>query len=459
MIRVRVAVEAPQAAVNCEDARPRLSALLGGPIGLTDWALLEAHLKHCAECRQAEAHLRQLVAASRPVTRPRAVLASLRKAMELARIGVTGSTALVVRRRALLTAAVRDLTPRAIGGVMRAVGLAVGHSADLMARIRASLATVHELAARTIASGLQAFGIGITHVIAEVAHLRASLAISLRSSVAAVANALGAVRLSITRSVKRTIRFRPSVQAVGVVLALAVTLSALQRTDGPEQLAKPAAHPRPGPGPTRLESAQVESVQLEPTRLEPAQVESVQLEPTRLEPAQVESARLEPRRLEPAQAKPAQLAPSLSAPSVEKKTVSAAPPRTDERRPSPSGAPPRAAPLSAPDVSASELVRGVTSSPPTPLSEPSVSETHVVGRLSAKNPRTAQRDFIALLADVGGTELGRSRRVRSTAVEVVVPQSRYNEFAEGLVRIGSWQLEAARFPLPDAVHMSIRVNE
>jgi hypothetical protein len=429
MIRVRVAVEAPQAtAMNCEDARPGLSALVGGPIGLTDWALLEAHLKHCADCRQAEAHLRQLVAGQR-VTRPRAVLASLRKAMELARIGVTCSTALVVRRRALLTAAVRDLTPRAIGGVTRAVGLAVGDSADLMARIRASLATVHELAARTIANGLQAFGLGITHVIAEVAHLRASLAISLRSSVATVANALEAVRLSITRSVKRTIRCRPSVQAVGVVLALAVTLTALQRTDGPEQLAEPAAPPRPGPGPARLEPAQVESVQLERTRLEPAQAE------------------------------PAQLAPSLSAPSVEKKTVSAAPPRIDERRQSPSGAPPRAAPLSPPDVSASELVRGVASSAPTLLSEPSVSATHVVGRLSAKNPRTAQRDVIALLADVGGTELGRSRRVRFTAVEVVVPQSRYNEFAERLARIGSWRLEAARFPLPDAVHMTIHVND
>jgi hypothetical protein len=439
MIRVRVAVEAPQAtAMNCEDARPGLSALVGGPIGLTDWALLEAHLKHCADCRQAEAHLRQLVAGQR-VTRPRAVLASLRKAMELARIGVTCSTALVVRRRALLTAAVRDLTPRAIGGVTRAVGLAVGDSADLMARIRASLATVHELAARTIANGLQAFGLGITHVIAEVAHLRASLAISLRSSVATVANALEAVRLSITRSVKRTIRCRPSVQAVGVVLALAVTLTALQRTDGPEQLAEPAAPPRPGPGPARLEPAQVESVQLERTRLEPAQAESARLEPTRLEPAQ--------------------LAPSLSAPSVEKKTVSAAPPRIDERRQSPSGAPPRAAPLSPPDVSASELVRGVASSAPTLLSEPSVSATHVVGRLSAKNPRTAQRDVIALLADVGGTELGRSRRVRFTAVEVVVPQSRYNEFAERLARIGSWRLEAARFPLPDAVHMTIHVND
>ena len=39
------------------------------------------------------------------------------------------------------------------------------------------------------------------------------------------------------------------------------------------------------------------------------------------------------------------------------------------------------------------------------------------------------------------------------------PILRYNEFGDGLARIGSWQLEAARFPLPDAVHMTIRVNE
>jgi len=384
--------------MNCEDARRALSALIGGPIGLTDWALLEAHLKQCARCRQAEAHLRQLAAASRPVTPSRAVLTSLRKAMELARIGATCSTALVVRRRALLTAAARELTPRATAGVMRAAGLAVGHSGDLRERIRASLTSAHALAARTIARARQAFGLGVT------------------------------------RSAKRTIRFRPSGQAVGVVLALAFTLYALQGTEGPQLLARPAPPPR---------------TELGPTRLEPAQAESARLEP----------ARLEATRLEPAPAEPAQLAPSLPAPSVEKKSVSGAPPRTDERRHPPSEAPPRAAALSPPDVSAPEPVREVASSPPTLLAEPPVSATHVVGRLSAKNPRAAQRDFIALLADVGGTELGRSQRVRFTAVEVIVPQSRYHEFADGLARIGSWRLEAARFPLPDAVHMTIRVTE
>jgi hypothetical protein len=94
-----------------------------------------------------------------------------------------------------------------------------------------------------------------------------------------------------------------------------------------------------------------------------------------------------------------------------------------------------------------------------PVPGPLVSATHVVGRLSAKDRSAAERDFTALLADVGGTELGRRHRVRFTAVEVVVPQSRYNEFAHGLARIGSWRLEAARFPLPDAVHMTIRVSE
>jgi hypothetical protein len=60
---------------------------------------------------------------------------------------------------------------------------------------------------------------------------------------------------------------------------------------------------------------------------------------------------------------------------------------------------------------------------------------------------------------VGVTELGRSHRVTFTAIEVIVPQSRYDEFVGGLARIGSWRLEAARLPLPDAVHMTIRMSD
>jgi hypothetical protein len=403
--------------MNCEDARAGLPAFVRGRIGLTEWALLEAHVEQCAACQQAEAYLRQQAAAARPVTGPRAVPASLRKAMELARIGVPGSTALDAGRRALLTAAARDLTPRATAGLRRAIGLAIGYSADVIARIRVSLATTHALAARTFASASQALGRGITRS-------RGSLAIPLRSSVA-VANALEVVGLGITRSVKRTIRSRPSVQAAGVVLTLAFAVYALQRTDGPQQLASPPASP--GPLPT------VESARPEPAPLE-------------LTPAG------------PALDVPAPLGPSRPAPSGEEKTISGAPPRADERRQAPAGVPPRAAALSPPDVSASGPVE-VASSPPTLLSELPVSATHVVGRLSPKNPRAAQRDLIALLANVGVTELGRSHRVTFTAIVVIVPQSRYDEFGGGLARTGSWRLAAARLPLPDAVHMTIRMGE
>jgi len=90
---------------------------------------------------------------------------------------------------------------------------------------------------------------------------------------------------------------------------------------------------------------------------------------------------------------------------------------------------------------------------------PMVSATHVVGRLSAKDRRAAERDVSALLGGAGGTELSRNHRAAFTVLEVVVPQSSYDNFTRGLTGLGSWQLEAARFPLPDAVHMTIRVSE
>jgi hypothetical protein len=405
--------------MSCEDASDGLSALVGGHIGLSEWALLEAHLRRCAECRRAEAHLRQRAAVSRSVT-PRRVLASLLKAMALARIRVTGAIAVGGRGRALLMVAALEPASRATAGVRRAVGLAVGRFADLMARMRASRASVHELAARIIARASKRFRLDITRFVAEVARLRAWLAVSLRSSVAAMVDALEGVCRTVTRSVKRQIRFGASVQAASVVLALAFTPYAMQRADGPQQLARPSAPPRPG------------------------------LSPTRLVPAQIESARLEPTRPEPAPAAPPPPAPSLPAPSVEKRIVSGVPSRSDERRIAPSAAPRRAAPISPPGGFASGPVREVASSPST---------SHVVGRLSAKNPGAAEREFTVLLADVGGAELGRSHRVRFTAIEVIVPRSRYNDFADGLTRIGSWRLEAERFPLPAAVHVTIRMSE
>lgn len=377
MIRDPVVVRSPQAtAMKCHDAREGLSALRGGGTSLTEWALVEAHLRQCAECRQEEARLQQVIAARR-VTPPRALLDSLGKAM-----GVT----LMVRLRPMPTPA-RKPAPRASARVILAIGRGIRESLGLIARLRAVVAAALGLTARAIIGAIHAIGHGITRFVVWIRRLSASLAIRFRSSVQGAANVIAAIRLGITHSAKRVAQLRslpaiplkPSVRAVGVVLVLAFVLYTLQWTPQPRQHVRSTAAPGP--------------------RLEPTQVVSfLPLPPV--------------------------------APSVEPNSAAPAAPRIDGPRQSPTPIPERVAPV-----------------------------THVVGRLAAKDRSAAERDFTALLAGVGGTELGRHHRVTFTAVEVVVPQSRYGEFARGLARLGSWQLEAARAPLPDAVHMTIRVSE
>src|SRR5216683_652033 len=510
MIRDPVVVRSPQAtAVKCHDAREGFSALRGGGVSLTEWALAEAHRRQCAECRQEEARLQQ-VAAARRVTPPRALMDSFGNAMEVTRIGVTRPAALFVPLRAFPTAALTltarasaamiqavdrgigqsldliarlhavlaaalalaarpvggvikaigrgvghsadliarlravlaaalTLTPRAsaaviqaigrgigqsldliarlravlaaalalaarpVGGVIKAIGRGVGHSADLIARLRAVLAAALTLTPRASAAVIQAIGRGVGHSADLIARLAAALTLTPRAS-AAVIQAIGR---GITRSVawiaRLAIPLKTSVRAAGVVLVLAFVLYTLPWTPGPRQHVRSTAAPGP--------------------RLEPTQIVSfLPLPPV--------------------------------APSVEPNGTAPAAPRIDGPRQSPS----KASAIPSQRLPVREAARE-TPALPAPVPERMAPVTHVVGRLTAKDRTAAERDFTALLAGVGGSELGRQHRGAFTAVEVVVPQSRYNDFARGLTRLGSWQLEAARSPLPDAVHMTIRVSE
>lgn len=359
MIRPRLAVQGPPpATMNCDAARNGLADLLGGPIPLTEWALLESHLRGCRRCRQVEARLRELVAAAR------------RPAAPSERVLALG----------------RHIAPRARAGVRWALDLAVRGAGDLMARLRPA-------------------------------------------SVAAV-DAVRAGCRAISRSARRAIRARPSARTVGTLLALALTVCALPGTNGPRPR---ALSPTPSSSALRL------------ARLEAAGIESARLEPARLEPAGPVPA----HHAFSLPAAPVQPASSRPAPAVEKR-------RADPRRPAWLEAPSRTATPSPPAVSAPSPSGVRASSGASAFDEGlSFAVSHVVGRLKAKNPGAARRDVIALLADVGGTEVGRT----STAVAVVVPQSRYGDFAEGLARIGSWQLEAARSLRPDAVHVTIRLAD
>lgn len=385
MIRARLGNEAPPAsAISCEVAGSCVAALVAAPMSLTEWALLESHLRRCSRCRELETRLRRLVTASPPVAPSRRLQAHLRQTGELVRIGAAGAHALAERCHTLPAALGSGLAARATAGVMRTRSLAGRCAGDLVARGRAGMA------------------------------------IARRPAVAAV-DGVEAVRSAVVRSVQRAVHSAPSLRTVGAMLALAITVCALPGTDGPEPRAlPPAAPPAAGIGPGRLEAAQVESAQPEPVPVEPVPAEPV---------LQVFSVPLVPSE----------------------------PPRAGQRRDTLLAAPPRVVAPSSPVVSAPKPSLEARAAAPTLSAEEPPTASHVVGRLTAKNRHAADRDVGALLAGVGGTELGRRHLVTFTSVDVIVPQSRYDEFATGLARIGSWRLEAARSTLPEAVQITIRV--
>ena len=83
----------------------------------------------------------------------------------------------------------------------------------------------------------------------------------------------------------------------------------------------------------------------------------------------------------------------------------------------------------------------------------------VVGRLLVRSRSGAEHDIASLLARAGGTTLSRQRGPTITVVKAVVPQSNYGNFAAGLRGIGLWQLEAERSPLPNLLHVTVKLAE
>jgi hypothetical protein len=83
----------------------------------------------------------------------------------------------------------------------------------------------------------------------------------------------------------------------------------------------------------------------------------------------------------------------------------------------------------------------------------------VVGRLQVKNRSEAERDLAALVARAGGTCQNPQRGPAITVVEAAVPHANYGKFAQGVVRLGSWRIEAERSPLPDVVQVTVRLAD
>jgi hypothetical protein len=105
-----------------------------------------------------------------------------------------------------------------------------------------------------------------------------------------------------------------------------------------------------------------------------------------------------------------------------------------------------------------KATEGVGASAP-PASRDTRPSLDVVGRLQVKSRSGAERDLAALVAKAGGTTVSRQRGDKITVIEAVVPNPSYGKFAEGLSRIGSWQIEAGRTRLPDPVRVTVRLAE
>jgi hypothetical protein len=357
--------------MNCEDAR-ELTAASSRKIGLTELALVEAHLRRCAECREAS---------RRPETpAPLEGVASF--AVGHARLGAVGP-ALTARAGALAGVATR------LGGA-------------LSARARSALAET----ARTAAGALR-------------------LAPRLRARAGDLRARLAAARPTPLRPAARLMRL-----GLLPMLALLAGHSAL----------------RPGPeGPSPIDTRADAMLAAAPASLdaEPAS------------PGATEGrAPTEPQRVAPPESQSGDAVAAVGVdrpdPEIRRAASPPAPASALVQKPEPARAP-----QSAPKrVEAA----GAQTAGPEPAQRRLPPLAHVAGQLSVKNRGVAERDLTALLARTGGSLVGTDRDGAVMFVDAVVPQSGYEEFTRGLTRIGAWRVEAERSPLPEDVHLTIRVG-
>ena len=197
--------------------------------------------------------------------------------------------------------------------------------------------------------------------------------------------------------------------------------------------------------------------------------------PPQLEPPLVASTEPATRSETPSEPPPAAPLPAQSAPSTPPAAVGAQlPPPAVRDVPADRSARPRVVKPGQPEQQIPKSKSGGTKragpsgaepSSPVPVAARAAAPgdtqrpVDVVGRLLVRSRSGAERDVAALLARAGGTTLSRQRGPTITVIKGVVPHSHYGNFAAGLRSIGSWQLEAERSPLPNLLHVTVRLAE
>ena len=460
-------------AMNCQDAREHFSALLDASIGLTEWVPLEAHLRQCEACQHELEALRTSERPRPPLWRPNLTLDFVSKAFQ----GIRPADLMDRLRQRVFPSnrVMRRGRPRPdLFGKMLDVLRPADRTSPRRRRVNARrrITWRPKLGADLVRKALEATR--RLDVVTRRHRIVPSLAPVAR-------RALKTIRpLAVATWRRRRVFLHVKVRQLrltATVILVALGAVGLFRYRAEVDIAirhwVPSA-PSSGEGPPPTKMASTEPA----TRPEIPPVSP----PATPVPA--------PPALSPSPAPPAPQKPSEVTAPTEPKKGSAQPrePDTPRRAPAPSstvrdargnrpakpegstsgqveqplqksksgGAKQTVVASAAPGKEKAGEAVAASTPPAAGDTRPSLD---VVGRLRVKSRSGAERDLAALLAKAGGTTVSRQRGEKITVIEALVPNPSYGEFAEGLTRIGSWQIEAGRSRLPDPVRVTVRLVE
>lgn len=151
--------------MNCHDAREGFSAAFHGGMGLTEWALLDAHVRQCVECRKERESVQKMMTSRQQVTRSRALLHCLGKMIDATRLRTTRLAAWLTRVGVSLAISL----PVAERAVIRASRVGITWHAGLLARMRCSWTSLlsHKAARsfRRVSTGVASLAILVATIV------------------------------------------------------------------------------------------------------------------------------------------------------------------------------------------------------------------------------------------------------------------------------------------------------
>jgi hypothetical protein len=186
--------------MNCHDAREGFSALFHGGMGLTEWALLDAHVRQCVECRKERESVQAVVNARQQGTPSRALLHGLGKMLDAIRLRTTSLATWLTRVGMPLAI---SLTVAGLAAI-EASRVVATRIVDPLTRARWLLPALLKLSERTAASVIEATRVGITWDVGLLARTRCVLpslcTLSERTAVKAIGATWVVGRIVVTTS-------------------------------------------------------------------------------------------------------------------------------------------------------------------------------------------------------------------------------------------------------------------